>query len=123
LQQHLMQHHRVVVGLVMGAIDQGDDAPGGQRPDAIQIRRLLRQFSAVAALEFRPFRRVMAEPLPQLGGGRDLLHPVAQVRAILADAAGPQAIDQNPRSVRRLGRFIGPLQAKVRGGEGVRVRH
>lgn len=73
------------------------------------------QFAAIAALKFEPARGIVAEPFSQARARRDVLEPLVQCRLFLADAARPNAVDQNARAVAPRGRLVNTLDVRFRG--------
>src|SRR5690606_30082651 len=67
--------------------------------ELFEQRRMLFELAPVAALELVPAGRIVAEPLPQLGAGSDLLEPQVDMGAGLRHAARPEPIDQHSRAV------------------------
>ena len=110
------QHDGIVVNLVPGRIDEGDRTLAGAAAEILQYLRMPGEFRAVAAAELVPAVRVMAEPGAELGARRDLLDPFVEPGFGLADAAWPQAVDEDSRAVAFFGRFIGPFERDVRSG-------
>src|SRR5690242_13116218 len=74
---------------------------------------MLTQLLPISTPEFRPARRVMAEPFPQGCAWGDLLNPLIDRSVRLLDATRPKAVDQDARAVAGLGRVIGTLQLDV----------
>ncbi|MNT74933.1 hypothetical protein D3C72_2137890 [compost metagenome] len=71
------------------------------------------EFCAVAAAEFVPMRRIVAEPLAQFGAGRDVLEPLVNRRIGLGHAPRPEAIDQYPPAVAVIRRLVDALEGEV----------
>ena len=74
-EEQVLQHHGVVMGLIMGREHECDPAVLRQRAKPIEFVRMLPNLRLVAAPEFLPTRGSMPEPLAQSGAGRDVLHP------------------------------------------------
>ena len=77
--------------------------------------------SSAALLELCPASGIVPKPFAQLGARRDLLHPLIERCFLLADAARPKSVDQDPRAVVARRRLIGALQSDVPCGD--RRRH
>jgi len=77
------------VRLVARAEHQRDDILPGALAQFLEFRRVPAQFRGVAAAEFRPARRVVAEPLPELGAGGEVLYPERDVGVGFAQPARP----------------------------------
>jgi hypothetical protein len=69
------QDERMVVCGIVRRIQKGDLALHRQVEQSADRRCVLVEFGAVPSAEFRPALRVVAEPLPQGGAGRDFLQP------------------------------------------------
>src|SRR6476646_5997331 len=76
--QELFQYHCVVVLCIMRAENQGQCAPPRCIQQLFPEVRLFFKLSAVATLEFVPFRGIMAEPFSQLGAWSNVLKPAVQ---------------------------------------------
>src|SRR4030095_11540001 len=101
----------VVVEGVAGGKEQGHGAfslPTVEQRDGVA---LMLQFRPVAPAEPPPLRRIVREPLPQLGARRDVLEPQVDGGGRLLDAARPHAIDQHAKSVLCCCRFVDAFDA------------
>ena len=72
-EEHVLQYHGVVMGLIMGREHECDPAVLRQRAQPIEFVRMLPNL--LAATEFLQTRGIMPEPLAQSGAGRDVFHP------------------------------------------------
>jgi hypothetical protein len=106
----LFQYHCVVVLCIMRAENQGQCALAPCIQQLFPEVRLLLKLSAVATLEFAPFRGIMAEPFSQLGAWSNVLKPTVQRQPGLCDSAGPQTLHQNPPAIFWAGRIIRAFQ-------------
>jgi hypothetical protein len=88
----------------------GQHAKMGERRGALWIAEL----SAIAAREFGIPVGIMAVPLPQLGGGRDLLAPLVEADPLLAEPPRPEPVDQDPLPVLGLRRVVHPTKVHLR---------
>src|SRR5665213_387981 len=73
--EHLLQHQRFVVLLVLRAVYQSDRSLFAllfQQVDSLLVRA---QFLPIPHLEFLPPGRVVSEPLAQFRGRRDVFQP------------------------------------------------
>src|SRR5665213_4415820 len=73
--EHLLQHQRLVVLLVLRAVYQSDRSLFAllfQQVDSLLVRA---QFLPIPHLEFLPPGRVVSEPLAQFRGRRDVFEP------------------------------------------------
>src|SRR5665213_2122540 len=68
---------------------------------------------SITASKFLPTRRIVSEPLPQRGTGRNILEPLIDGRCFLCHATGPKPVDQYPNPVASNGRFIRSLQSYI----------
>src|SRR5262252_8760465 len=84
---------------------------------------MLPDLRLVAAPEFVPAFRIMGEPLPQFGAGRDLFHPFIDSRIRLLYSARPKPVDQDSGAVIGGGRLIGSLEPDVVGSDLLAHRH
>lgn len=84
------QYNRLVMLRVTRAIQQGDGTGARHVQQLLHRIGIGLQFRAVAFLKPVPPGRVMPEPLPQSGAGRDIFQPQRQVSALFADPTGPQ---------------------------------
>jgi hypothetical protein len=116
------QYDRIIVLLVMGTVDKGNRLRAGESADAVQFLRVLPKLGPVAALELRPSRRIVTEPLPQLRAWGDVPHPIIECRLRFAHAARPKPIDKDPKAIVASRRLVGAFQPQMRGGKW-RVRH
>jgi hypothetical protein len=89
------QYEGMIVVRLLGRIDEGDRALMGTATELVQRFCVLGEFVAVSAAELVPTFGIMAEPGAQLCARGDLLDPVVEPGVCLADAARPQAIDEN----------------------------
>lgn len=64
LFQNFLQYDRIVVLFVMCTVYQGNRYRLREIADAVQFLAVFPKLDAVAALELRPARRIVAEPLP-----------------------------------------------------------
>ena len=93
--QVFLQGNGMIVGFIPGAINERD--PASLRP----LPRFLHDGSAAVQLgkipppELLPTGRVVAEPFPQGRAWRNLFQPAVEARLVLAEAAGPEPIDQD----------------------------
>ena len=102
---------------ISGRVDEGDRALLGTAAEIRQPFCLLGEFGAVAAAELVPTFGIMAEPSAQFRTWRDFLDPLVEPGLRLADAARPQAIDENSCAVRPFGRIVRALEPDVRSGD------
>jgi hypothetical protein len=110
LQKRIAQDDRIVMRFIVRCEDQCNRATPGQFLQFFDSNRLLLQLSAIAATEFGPALRVMAEPLAQLSARRDILHPAVDCRIRLAQPAWPQSIDQHAHAIVGCRGLINPFQ-------------
>jgi hypothetical protein len=73
--KEVLQHHGIVVCLVMGREHERDPAVLRKHAQPVELVRALPDLALVTAAEFLPATRIMAEPLAQTGAGRNFLHP------------------------------------------------
>src|SRR2546430_16178177 len=71
------------------------------------------QLGAIAPGELEPARGVVVEPLAQRGAWSELGQPGIESRALPADAARPEPIDQRPKAVRGIRLVIDTLDLDV----------
>jgi hypothetical protein len=64
-EEQVLQHHGVVMRLIMGREHECDPAVLRQRAQPIEFVRMLPNLRLVAAPEFLPTRGIMPEPLAQ----------------------------------------------------------
>jgi hypothetical protein len=62
--------------------------------------RIIVKFYDIPLAEFLESFGFVPEPLAQVCGWRDILHPLVKRRTFLRDTAWPQAIHQHPIAVR-----------------------
>lgn len=97
-----------------------DIAGGGQQDDTVVARGLeqvgdggrgfrLAELTAIAAGELVEALRIVAIPLAQLGAGREVLGPLVEGSVRLRHPAGPETVDEDPSTVRRLVPLVDPL--------------
>src|SRR3954454_3969035 len=110
LQKRIAQHDCIVMRFIVRCEDQCNRATPGQFLQFFDSNRLLLQLPGIAATEFRPALRVMAEPLAQLGAGGEILHPAIDRRIRLAQPARPQSIDQHAHAIVGCRGLIDPFQ-------------
>src|SRR5262249_10570302 len=117
--QHVLQDDRVVVGGVLGGVEQ--------RELLVRFRELakagdsslvLAQLVAVAALEFRPAVGIVVEPAPELRARSGVLEPQIDAGRGLVEAARPEAVDQDAKAV--AGGFV-VVDALQGDGHGVEI--
>src|SRR6476469_6742999 len=94
----------------MRAENQGQCAPPRCIQQLFPEVRLFFKLSAVATLEFVPFRGIMAEPFSQLGAWSNVLKPAVQGQPGLCDSAWPQTLHQKPPAIFWAGRVIRTFQ-------------
>jgi hypothetical protein len=104
------------MNLVGGPVDERHWSLAGTASKTLEGFGMLDELCAIAASELIPALRIMAEPPPQIGGGRNFLDPIVQLGLCLAEAARPQAIYQDSRAVCSCGRVIRALQPEVQSG-------
>jgi hypothetical protein len=63
----------------------------------------------VSSLELGPSGGLVREPLPELGGGRDVLHPFVDRRGRFAEPARPESVDENSLAIAPGWRLVHPL--------------
>ena len=63
----------------------------------------------VAGLELVPLRRVVGEPRSEFGGGSEVLGPFVDREIVFADAAGPEAVDEDAMTFGE-GRVVGSVE-------------
>jgi hypothetical protein len=85
---------------VLRAEEQDNRAFQAPREAALHDHFVVVQFLPKAAPELFPPVGVVAKPPSQLVTRGDLLYPVIEVEIVLADSARPDAIDQQPCTVR-----------------------
>src|SRR6516164_4436484 len=112
-EEQVLQHHGVVMGLIMGREHECDPAVLRQRTQPIELVRMLPNLRLVAAPEFLPPRGIMSEPLAQSVAGRDVFHPFIDGGIGLFHSSRPQPVDQDSSAVIGRGRFIGSLELDV----------
>src|SRR5574340_6998 len=104
--QIITQNDGVVMLGIVSAVEQCD-APvprlGQNRFPGIGASIKLR---TVAALEFRPSGGIVIEPAAQFGTGGGVLEPCVHLKGCFLDSAGPEPLDQEPRSVSRRVRIV-----------------
>src|SRR5919202_4381392 len=108
--EHVPDHDRLVVVLVTGAVDKRDVALARRREQGRQHVAAGVELAAVATLELSPALGIMPEPGAQLVARPDLLEPGLDVRRVLADAARPDAIDQEAAAIFGFCRCIHPFE-------------
>ena len=111
--QRLGEDDGVVVLGVSGAVDEGQGAVPRPAPQLRQLRALRAQLLQVAAAELLEAARLMPEPLPQPGAGRQLLLPFVETGPLPGDATRPEPVDQDAMAVRRRRGLVGPLHADI----------
>ena len=77
---------------------------------------LLPEFLEISSLEFLPPAGLMAEPLPQIIAGSNLLEPLVDRCPLLLYAAGPKAIDKNSVPVSFLWLVLDSFRFEGQGG-------
>src|SRR5690625_7030796 len=88
----------MVALLVLRRINERDVALASNR-DKLRQSRIIPQLGAVPFLEFRPLLRVVPKPLAELRRRRDFPEPAIGLSILLRQAAGPEAVNQNPSAV------------------------
>src|SRR5215207_2128249 len=88
--QHLRQDHRVVVLAVARGVDERERRRARPMPQRCQRRTLVAELANVAAAELLEAVRNVAEPLPQLGAGSQLLLPGIKLGMGTGDSPRPQ---------------------------------
>jgi hypothetical protein len=68
----------------------------------------------VPRLELRPPRRVVAEPLAELGARAEISCPGVESQRLLCSSSGPDAVDQHAMTIIQTRFVIGPLKPDVR---------
>lgn len=106
----------MVMNLVGRPVDERHGSIAGTTPENLKGVGMPCQLFAIAAPELVPTLRIVAEPRPQIGGGRNFLEPLVQLGLCLAKAARPQAIYEDSRAVCSFGRVIRALESEVRSG-------
>src|SRR5262245_42582647 len=109
--EKLLEGNGIIVLPVLGAVDERHRAVAHMRHELLDRRAILLEFLEVASPERGPFRRVVAEPLPEHGTRCDLFEPEINARRTLRHAPRPEPVDQDPKSIVWLGRLIRSLQA------------
>lgn len=112
--QIVCEHDRMVVGLIVGGIQQRHHALLGKVAQ-LERRRIARQLGQISAAKFVPAISPMIEPLAQGGAGGAIFHPAIQSSSSLAEATRPQAVDEDARTILRRRPLIDALQAKLAG--------
>jgi hypothetical protein len=108
LAQHLGQHRGLAELDVAGRGEQGDGPGRGQRAQLAELPALhaAGKLIEVAAPELVELGRVVAVPLAQLGGRRGVLGPLIQPGRVLAQAPGPDPVDEHAGAVVRRRRLV-----------------
>jgi hypothetical protein len=104
-----MQDERIVVLLVVRRIHERDGAFAREPAQAGEFLGLRAEFPGIATAELLPARRIVGEPLPQCGAGRELLRPFVERRRRLAHPARPQTVNQDADAIVAGGFFVGSL--------------
>ena len=112
--QIFLQGDGVVVRFVMRAVDERDRAPSRCRYDGSPGLGLGVEFPEVPAAKFRPFLRVVAEPLSKLGARADVLAPLVEVQRRFRNAARPQPLDEEARAIGGRDGIVGAFQFQHR---------
>src|SRR6188472_2846699 len=72
------------------------------------------KLGTIAATELGVPVRIMAVPLAQLVGGRDLLAPVIEPSALFAESPRPQSVDKHALPVFGFWRLVHPTNLHLR---------
>src|SRR4029453_4756705 len=99
LLQNLLQDDRLVVLRIPRSVDERHVTPPPGIKQGRQCVLMRSELSTVTPLELVPSRRVVAEPLAELGAGRDVLQPTINLELVLRHAAWPHAGDPEPRAI------------------------
>jgi hypothetical protein len=107
-----VQDHGAVVKDIVGAIEQGHGAASFDIEQWLPGAGVSVELLSVAPSKIVPPLDPMAEPLPQLSAGSDLLHPRIGIEGFLLHSSRPEALDQNSPAVSAGGRVIRALDPK-----------
>jgi hypothetical protein len=61
-KENISQYDRIVVPVVMRAVDEADGSRSGESANAVQVLGVLPKLGSIATLELGPSLRVMAKP-------------------------------------------------------------
>src|SRR5919199_5904404 len=97
--------------LVPSAVDEGKCARTRPLPKPLEISPRLRlvELLPVTVFKFIPPLSAVTEPGDEFRGWRDCLHPTPEIRLLLAESTWPVTIDQHPRAILPVRRFIHSL--------------
>src|SRR2546430_813055 len=113
LAQQVAQHQGVIAARIVRGVQQRHALLRGALPQRLQGGCLGAQLGAIAPGELEPARGVVVEPLAQRGAWSELGQPGIESRALPADAARPEPIDQRPKAVRGIRLVIDTLDLDV----------
>ena len=106
----------MVMNLVGRPVDESHGSIAGTTPEILEGVGVPVELCAIAAPELVPALRIVAEPSPQIGRGRNFLEPLVQLGLCLAEAARPQAIYEDSCAVCSFRLLIRALEPEVRSG-------
>lgn len=99
LAEDVVQHTNVVVRCIAGVVEQRQPTTAAQIVEQAQQIRSLFELVAVLPTEVRPATRCVREPTLQRIAGRHFVQPQVGCHLLLAQAAGPAAVDENAQAV------------------------
>src|SRR5690348_1254222 len=88
-EQHVAQHHGVVVNFIVRRIDKRDRTFARELSKAREELGVAMDLLRVAATELAPSLGIMTEPLAKLGAGCELLQPFVDAGMVFRDPARP----------------------------------
>jgi hypothetical protein len=97
---------------VVGAIEQGHRATSSGVKEWLPGTGVSVELLSVSPAKLLPSLGLMAEPLPELGAGSDLLQPRIGIESLLLHSSRPEALHQDPPAVSAGGRVIRALDPK-----------
>jgi len=107
--QIVAQDYGAVVKGVVCAVQQGHGAAAAGLQDGCPAAMVRVQLVPVSAPKLIPAFCPMAEPLPELRAGCDLLHPRVRGEGFLLHASRPEALHEDSPAISARGRVVGAL--------------